>query len=1053
MRSPLRTMLFFLCLSPLSSLLMGQTVDTVIRGTVKDSTGAILSGATVTSVQTSTGVSHTIRTGNDGNYEIRYLIPGEYTVEVRADGFVSQRRVGLSIQIDQQTRIDFALQIGAVQQTVEVQSTLPLLTTESATLGGVVGAESITNLPLNGRKFDDLAVLTPGVTVYNPDIHSSSTDGSTISANGGRSNLGQINVDGITMVNNRHNYVNIYPSVDAIQEFKVQTGDYSAEYGGNAGANVNIQIKSGTNRFHGSAFEFFRNNALDARDYFRPSPLPKNVLKQNQYGATLGGPILRERTFFFASYEGLRSIQEFPQTANVLTPAQRQGDFSSSSTPIIDPLTGAQFPGNIIPKKRLDSVSVNLINQYMPLPNSSGDTNYAGASSGNLTVNQEIVRMDHTFNAKNQVFVHYIRADRDFPNTDVNPSFKFKGSYPANNFMAQYVHTFSPSLINEVRGGFDLENVQQLSTRTGTGFTIESLGINGFKVGGPNGRALRSDEEGFPLIGISGYIGIGDDLAASNLDKSSTYQVVDNLTWIRGQHTFKVGADVRKLFDDATTNNTPFGQMNFTGDITGDPAADFMLGYPRTSTTPEGVPITKARQWRSAYYFQDDWKVLPTLTLNLGLRYDWFNVPLDVNDVTRTLDFSTNPPHFIPTPGQEFHDLWKRSKNDIGPRVGFAYNFLPSMVVRGGYGVFFFGGQFDNINILQLNPPTAGSLTISNPSTNPLATIENPVPAALYPTNPYFNAVTLTANRTHPDLYLQNWNLQVSKQFGPSVLEIGYVGTKGTHLDTSFKNYNQPDPGLGDIQPRRPYSTFARIRMQAFGGNSNYHSLQARYEYRASHRLNLVTAYTWSHEIDDAANETNGGGCGCQNPRKPYERASGLTDQRHNLDIGYVWQIYPGTSKSGLLNNTVRGWSFEGLISLSSGNPFDVLESSDTQNDDGLWERPNLVPGQKLSVAHQGTNQWFNVNAFTPSILVYGNSPRNPFVGPGNDVLNLTLMKEFSMKWNEHHVVEFRAEAFNAFNTAQFSAPDSSLGDGTFGQITSTKSNNRQLQFALKYRF
>lgn len=1053
MRISPHALFLLLCLSVISNLLHAQTVDTALRGVIKDSSGAIIPGATITYTQSSTGLSRSTKATNDGSYEIRYLVPGEYTLSVQAEGFVTQRRSGIALQIDQQTKIDFTLQVGSVQQTVEVQSTQPLLATENATLGGVVSAESISNLPLNGRKFDDLAVLTPGVTVYNPDIHSSSTDGSTISANGARSNLGQINVDGITMVNNRHNYVNIYPSVDAIQEFKVQTGDYSAEYGGNAGANVNIQIKSGTNRFHGGIFDFFRNNALDARDYFRPAPLPKNILRQNQYGATFGGPILRERTFFFTSYEGIRSTQEFPQTALVLTPAQRQGDFSSSSAAVIDPLSGQQFPNNLIPASRLDTVAVNLINNYMPLPNTTGSTNYAGASSGDLTVNQEIVRIDHTFNPKNQIFVHYIRADRDFPNTDPNPNFKFKGTYPANNFMAQYVHTFSSTLLNEVRGGFDLEYVRQLSTRTGSGFTIESLGINGFKVGGPNGRELRSDEQGFPLLNISGYIGMGDDLAASNIDKSSTYQFVDNLTWLRGKHALKVGADVRKLFDDATTNNTPFGQMNFTGDITGDPAADFMLGYPRTSTTPEGVPITKARQWRSAYYFQDDWKISPALTLNLGVRYDLFNVPVDINGVTRTLDFSTNPPHFAPEAGVVVHDLWKPSRKDIGPRVGFAYNFAKDSVVRGGYGIFFFGGQFDNINILQLNPPTAGSLTITNPSSSPLATIENPVPAALYPANPYFNAVTMTANRRHPDLYLQNWNLQASRQFGPSVLEVGYVGTKGTHLDTSFKNFNQPDPGPGDIQSRRPYPTFARIRMQAFGGNSNYHSLQTRYEYRATHSLNLTMAYTWSHEIDDAANETNGGGCGCQNPRHPYERANGLTDQRHNFVMGYVWRLPVPKVVAGIAGSALRGWSFEGLIMLASGNPFDVLESSDTQNNDGIWERPNLVAGQKLTISHRGPKQWFNTNAFTPSILVYGNSARNPLVGPGNNLLNLTLMKEFQMPYNDQHKVEFRAEAFNAFNTAQFSSPDANLGDGTFGQITSTKSNNRQLQFALKYRF
>ncbi|MGA8594489.1 MAG: carboxypeptidase regulatory-like domain-containing protein [Bryobacteraceae bacterium] len=380
-----------------------QTVDTAILGIVTDSGQAVIPNATVTVTEPSTGLSRTVKTSPEGSYELRYLVPGEYTIEVKAEGFRAERRTGIEIQIGQSAKLDFVLQVGSVQQTLEVQSAAPLLQTENATLGGVVGTERIENLPLNGRKFDDLAKLTPGVQVYNPDNHSSSTDGSSISANGGRSIWGQVNVDGITMVNNRHNYVNLYPSVDAIQEFKVQTGNYTAEYGGNAGTNVNIQIKSGTNQYHGDLFEFIRNDVMDARNYFTPSPLPQNILKHNQYGATFGGPIIKDKTFFFLSYEGLRSISQSPGTAIVLTPAQRAGDFSASSTPIVDPLIGNPFPNNVIPQSRIDPVAQNIVNKYMPLPNISGAVNYSGASEGNLTVNQGIVRMDHYFSQNDQV--------------------------------------------------------------------------------------------------------------------------------------------------------------------------------------------------------------------------------------------------------------------------------------------------------------------------------------------------------------------------------------------------------------------------------------------------------------------------------------------------------------------------------------------------------------------------------------------------------------------------------------------------------------------------
>jgi outer membrane receptor protein involved in Fe transport len=1052
----MRKEICFACVVVLAAISLGQaqTVDTAILGTVTDPAGGAVANATITVTQPSTGLTHTASTSAGGNYEVRYLVPGEYVVEVKAPGFSVQRRAGIVLQLSQQAKIDVSLQVGEVQQTVEVQSTAPLLQTENAVLGGVVGTAQIESLPLNGRKFDDLAILTPGVQIYDPDLHSSSSDGSQILGDGGRKIWGQVNVDGITMVNNRHNYVNLFPSMDAIQEFKVQTSNYSAEYGGNAGTNVNIQIKSGTNQFHGDVFEFLRNDAMDARNYFSPDSVPQNVLKQNQYGATFGGPIIHDKTFFFLSYEGIRSIQQFPGSSVVLTAAQRAGNFSADGAPVIDPFTGNPFPGGIVPASRLNPVSANIVNKYMPLPNAPGVVNYFGFSSGDLTINQGMARVDHYFSQKDQLFVHYIRAFRNFPDTDLNPNFKFTGTYPISNLGVQYIHTFSPSLLNEFRAGFDLENVAQLSTLTGTSFTIASLGIMGLNVGGPAGRPLRPDEEGFPVINISGYLGMGSDLATSNLDDSQTYQMVDNVSYVRGSHTFKMGGDLRKLYDDATTNNWPFSQMSFTGDLTGDPAADYMLGFPRTTLTPEGVPITKARQWRTGLYGQDDWRVTPKLTVNLGLRWDRFGVPVDVNGVTRSLNFSTNPPTFYPPPGQIFHNMWKITNRDFSPRIGFAYNPFKDWVVRGGYGIFYFGGQFDNINIMQLNPPTAGSLTITNPSVNPIATIQNPVPAALYPANPFFNGTTLPPNPLHPDTYVQNWNLTASKQFGANLLEVGYVGNKGTHVDTSFQNFNQPPPGPGDIQSRRPYPTFARIRMQYYGVNTEYESMQLHFERRLAFGLNVNLAYTWSHEIDDAKETTNDGGCGCQNPHNLVaERASGIYDQRQNLVIGYIWQIPVAKNWSGAAGALAKGWSFEGIITIASGQPFDVDESFDSQNNDGLWERPNLVPGQKVTVPNPTQSLWFNPNAFTASILMYGNSPRDPLVGPPTRVFNLALIKEFRMPYSEKHTLQFRAEAFNAFNHPDFANPDSNLGDAAFGQVTSTKQDNREIQLSLKYRF
>ena len=380
-----------------AALAWTQTLDTGILGTVTDPSGAVVANASVSITQTATGVKRTTQTGADGKYEVRYLVPGEYSVEVQAQGFRTARASNIVIQINQQARLDFPLQVGEVQQTLEVTAAAPLLNTETATLGEVVAHERIVNLPLNGRLFTQLAALTPGVRISEANLFSTSTGGSRIIANGARDAWEQVNIDGITMVNNRSNYINLYPSIEALQEFKVQSGNYSAEYGGNAGPNVNIQLRSGTNQVHGTLFEYLRNDKLDARGYFRPEPFPKDVLRRNQFGVVVSGPIRRDKTFFMADYEAARASRESAGTNIVLTTAQRQGDFSTFNGTIRDPLNNQPFMNNTIPQNRLNPVSVNLIKTYTPLPNTAGAVNYSGVTAGKLTMDQGIGRIDQYF--------------------------------------------------------------------------------------------------------------------------------------------------------------------------------------------------------------------------------------------------------------------------------------------------------------------------------------------------------------------------------------------------------------------------------------------------------------------------------------------------------------------------------------------------------------------------------------------------------------------------------------------------------------------------------
>jgi len=1039
------------------SLLPAQTIDTSVLGVVTDPSGAVIAGASVSVTNNATGVKRPATTGADGQYEMRYLAPGEYTVEVTAAGFRTARASNVVIQLNQQARIDFSMKVGEVTEAVEVTAATPLLQTENATLGEVVGGERIVNLPLNGRNFTQLAALTPGVRVQDPNLFSASTDGSRIIANGTRAAWLQVNLDGVTMVNNRSNYINLYPSVDALQEFKVQTGNYSAEYGGNAGANVNLQLRSGTNQFHMSAFEFFRHDKLDARNLFRPAPFAKDLLRRNQFGVVFSGPIRRDKTFFMVDYEGVRSSRESAGTNIVMTAAQRQGDFSSYSGVIRDPVNNnTPFAGNVIPRNRLNPVSLNLVNAYTPLPNTPGTVNYSGVSVGQLTMNQGIVRLDEYISNKDLVFFHYIYSARDFPNISLNPNFRYNSTFPNDSLAIQHVHTFSGSFLNEARFGFIRGNVSKLSPRANSDFTIESLGIQGLKVGGPNGRPLRKDEQGFPVINTDGFISMGDSEASSNLDNSRTFQFVDNVSFIRGKHSLKFGGDVRRLMDDATTNNWPFSQISFTGDIAGYSGAAFVLGYPRTTLSPEGVPVSAIRQWRYGLYFQDDWKATSNLTLNLGLRYDLPGQPHEINGVTRTLRFDLDPkgPILWPEPGK-VEDIYLGEYKYFGPRFGLAYRLPRRTVLRGGYGIFYSAAQFDNMNILQLNPPNGGSLTVINPALNPVATIQNPVPAELYPANPIFNVVSVPMDRKRRNGYMQNFNLQLSKELSRSdVLEVGWVGTKGTHVDTSLNNFNQAAPGTGDIQSRRPYPAYARIRMIAPDSNTVYHSLQSRFEHRLSSGLSATAAYTWSKTIDDAGETINAGGCVCQNPRNrgKAERAASVYDQRHRLVLAYVWELPFAKQWKGPQGFVFHGWSFGGIVTMASGRPFNIVQSGDTWNADALWPRPNAAQGVSPRLDTRTADLWFNTAAFTRS-TTYGTTPRNPVVGPALHTFDLSFSKAFKVPAWENHAVLFRAEMFNIFNTPQLNNPGGTLGTGTFGRVTSTAADNRQIQFALKYTF
>jgi Carboxypeptidase regulatory-like domain len=1042
----LSSIFLFLFLLVISVPSRAQTLDTSILGVITDSSGAVIPGASVTVSSTATGIAKKAVTAATGEYSVTYLAPGTYNVEASANGFDTIEQKGIVLEINQQARINLSLRPGAATQIIEVEATQPLLQSEDASLGVVIGQEQTEALPLNGRKYDDLATLTPGVIANDADAHTG-FGGSTISAYGSQVTWGQFNLDGVTEVNNRSPYINILPSIDAIQEFKVFAGNMEAEYGGSAGTITNVQIKSGTNAFHGDVFDFFRNTAMDARNYFRTVGLAKQVLKQNQFGATLGGPIVKDRTFFFMSYEGLRSIEQSPSLSNVLTPAQENGDFSALSTQLKNTVTGVPYVKNQIP---VNPVSQSIAKNYMPLPNTTQNgQNYSGLTNANETQDQYLARIDHKFNDANQLAVHFLYEYRNFPQTAVNPNFAYTGTYPMFNAALQYLHTFSPVMVNELRLGYDFEHVKKLSIRTNTNFTAASLGINGFVQ--PNGTPWPPNEQGFPIINISGLIGIGDSSAASNIDDSRTYQLIDNFTWTRGKHSLIFGYEVRHLQDNATTNNQPFGQFTFASTFTGNASADFMLGYYQSLITPEGVPLTFARQWRDNAYAQDNWKITPKLTLNLGLRWDLWVPPHNNLNTSRTLSFASASPVLVslPTP------LWQVSHKNFGPRVGFAYLLPHQTVLRSAFSVTWYGGKFDNINILQLNPPSDPSYTLTNGTTAanpPLGTLNNPIAPGLLAGSP--NIASLPPDGKHPNLYLQTWNLTLSKQFWSNVVDVSYVGVKGTHQDTSLIQFNvgppQASPARLTVNQNRPYPNFGQIRMVDFHGASMYNGLNIHLEHRFSHGLNFTTAYSWSHLLDNQQGDTNTGNRnGSQSIAKNW--ATGVTDQRNALTIAMVYQLPKYSYKYAAERAVLNGWGFNSIFMAVAGLPIFITQSADGQNNGNNYEFPDVVPGQSLTLSKRTPSAWFNTNAFATAVGHYGNMRRNPVTGAPQIPLTLAVNRSFPTFEGQH--LDFRIEAFNALNEPQWGIPGASQGSSTFGKMTSTSIDNRELQLALKYNF
>lgn len=1064
-----------------------QNPTATIIGTVQDPSGGMIPGATVSARNLSTNFRWTSVTGAAGEFTIPNLFPGRYAVTVEKPGFRKLEETGIELQIDQTVRMTLTLQVGAVEQTVEVHAAVPVLNTTSAATGDVVVSRELSELPLDARNYTDLAFLVPGVT---PSAQGSNSGNMNI--NGARPDNSNYLIDGFTNQNPRAGGALANPSLEAIQEFKMQTSTYSAEYGRLGGGVMNMALKTGTNQLHGTLFEFARNDRLDARNFFDTG---KSKLRRNQFGAMVNGPVYlpsiydgRDRTFFLFSWESYRQINGENRLGIVPTELEHKGDFSLSPSPgrvvtIVDPFANfTPFPRNVIPANRWHPVAVKLMPWY-PLPNRPGQVNnYAVNANNTSDWNSFLAKVDHRMADKGTLSGRMIyrnsRSVDPFSGSDL-------GTFPdittASPFMAglSYLHTFTPTLINEARASVNLAGNLEISIHQYHDWNQE-LGITGAT---KNPKLL-----GFPKFNIVGVGGLGNMQLADNPSAPMnpaihTYEAADTLTWIRGSHMIKLGFSYFRFQFFMPTNGQVNGQYNFRGNFTGNSLADFILGLP--GDTSRRIGDLKSYMFSSTYgaFVQDDYRLTKRLALNLGLRYElmppqyekfgqYANFIPELGKLIVASDLRVpNLQQMIAANGltgkvalaKEYGlppSLAYGNKLNFAPRFGLAYSLNQKTVVRSGYGVYFAQSMSNTLRRDLSNVfPFTLSQTFNSVRTNPsLLTMSNPFPDELAR-----NGGTTDANgynwKARPQ-YMQQWNFTLERELVQGiVLEASYIGSKGTHLGFRYE-LNQPfyDPALKrpDGSFPRPYTQFQSINYYDFAGDSSYHGGTVTARKRLSRGAFFRLSYTFAKSLDNSsqfADNTNGGIPGVQNSRNfSMDRGRSDWDRRHALavswvaDLPYRRMFLPEAFAKVL----IRGWQLSGTGTMYSGQAFTPRVQNANLNL-GEANRPDRIASGKL--LNPSPEMWFDLTAF-PSVprgsYRFGNAGRNILDGPPRINMNLGLVRNF--RWKERANLQFRWETFNATNHTNFRLPVNNLSLANAGTITGALPA-RSMQFGLRCQF
>jgi hypothetical protein len=1046
---------------------------------VTDETGAVVPKVSVTAKNEKTGIGRTVTSDASGSYQVPALLPGVYTVEAEASGFKKYQRTQVELRVNESTRVDVALQLGEITQTVEVSGGAPLLTTSSGTVGHVIENKQIVELPLNGRDFTQLTLLVPGATPGNNAGGFFIIGGNNVSVTGNRSDSNNYTLDGVDNNENFFKYHAIKPSIDAIEEFKIQTNITSAQFGSAAGANVNLATKSGTNGIHGALFEFLRNNVLDARNVFAST---RPQYRYNNYGATVGGPIKKDKTFWMFNYEGSKTRQESTLLGSIPTPAMLGGDLSKDlegkAAPVIyDPATTRTvngklvrdpFANNIIPSNRFDPVTKAYLDIfYTPLkPNRSGAFNIVNSNPTELDTDQFTARVDHKFSSNTSLFGRFSLSDLNLIEPQTLPTLSRTRYNTFRNLGITFTHLFSTTTIFDFRYGWNRYNVAFGSPELQLTGPLIAAGLPGIP-----GKFRGYD---YPInLDFSGFSTVGNFAFQNGPDFN--HQFLPNLLMIRGKHSISVGADIKheKIFHDGVFSNWAFTSVP-TADpqnvaATGQGLASFLLGLPSTASRLLGDPSLAATRYLAHYYVQDDIKLSAKLTLNLGLRYEdshWFH---GIDGRLSGYDTETGTYMWAsknPITGQEANaprTLVEPDRNNFAPRFGLAYLLTPKTTVRLGYGVFYNSNFTWETSSARGNWPYSVSQSFEGLNRDqPDRPVKNVFPATLDETQ-IPPDVQHSMSRHQRVGYMQQWNLHVQRELSSGlVLEAGYIGSKGTKL-SSFFNANVATPGPGPVAPRRRFQNVGGFSEDQSVANSSYHGVTMKLEKRLSTNGNLLANYSYSRFIDLCSL------FGCAPPQNSfnYRADYGPSDlhNKHIFSMGYITNLpfgpgqHFGSNLRGAAAAIVGGWQINGITTMRSGRPFSVTLNFDNQNDGqrSQNQRPNVIRDPQPSGFSGTQTKWFDTAAFAiPAPYTYGNLGRNTLYGPALQTWDFGLFKNISV--TEKTRLQFRAELFNAFNNVNFSNPNSSIGaQGAatpgFGEISSTATPQRQIQFGLKYLF